>query len=120
MRYIWGPRPGFALEEMSSVAEALRLQLDTLQREQQQLEAENARLRAEHPDQAALEDATAERDRLREENESLGGEARQLRTLYDRLLKDSQEECRRRSEYCPPVNNVPPGQYSLVNIVPLQ
>ena len=39
-----------------SMTEALRVQLDNAERAKQQLEAENARLRDEHPEEAALVD----------------------------------------------------------------
>jgi len=59
-----------------STTEVLRTQLDTLRLEKQQLQVENARLREEHPGEAALLDAVAERDRLYEE-------AVQLRAVYN-------------------------------------
>ena len=72
-----------------SRAEALQLQLDTAQRDKQQLEAENARLRE---DSAVLADVIAERDELRLENQRLRAETLQLGAVYDQLLKDSREE----------------------------
>lgn len=77
-----------------STTEALRTQLDNLQRTNQQLEIENARLREEHPEEAASIDASAERDQLRQEKERLVTESMHLKTLYDQLLRDSQEDQR--------------------------
>ena len=77
-----------------STTEALRTQLDNLQRPNQQLEIENARLREDHPEEAALIDASTERDQLRQEKERLVTESMQLKTLYDQLLRDSQEDQR--------------------------
>ena len=77
-----------------STTEALRTQLDNLQRANQQLEIENARLREEHPEEAASIDASAECDQLRQEKERLVTESMQLKTLYDQLLRDSQEDQR--------------------------
>ena len=78
-----------------SSTELLRTQLDNLRLEKQRLEAENARLRNDRPEEAELLDAEA---RSREENARLAAENSHLRKLYDQLLKDMQEEPARASE----------------------
>ena len=70
-----------------STTEALRTQLDALR-----LEVENARLREANPEGAAQTDAETEMAQCRAENERLTQEAAQLRTLYEQLLRDIQEE----------------------------
>lgn len=75
-----------------SATEALRTELDTIQLAKQQLEVENLRLREENPDQAAVEEALAEHGQLLEEQRCWDAENRQLRTLYDHPLRDSQED----------------------------
>ena len=75
-----------------STTEALRTQLDNLRLANQQLQVKNARLREENPDEAALIDAIAERDRLEEEKRNLTAENQQFQALYEQLLQDSQEE----------------------------
>ena len=77
-----------------SMTEALRTQLDNLQRANQQLKIENARLREEYPEEAASIDASTERNQLRQEKKCLVTESMQLKTLYDQLLRDSQEDQR--------------------------
>ena len=62
--------------------EALRTQLDQLRWESDRVKAENARLRGEKPEQAAIADALAEIDEYRQENSRL---ADQLRALQERL-----------------------------------
>ena len=75
-----------------STTEALRTQLDALRLEKQRLEIENARLREANPEGAAQTDAETEMAQCRAENERLTQEAAQLRTLYEQLLRDVQEE----------------------------
>ena len=75
-----------------STTEALRTQLDALRLEKQRLEVENARLREANPEGAAQTDAETEMVQCRAENERLTREAVQLRTLYEQLLCDVQEE----------------------------
>ena len=74
-----------------SMTEALRVQLDNVKRAKQQLEAENARLRDEHPEEAALVDATTAIDRLREERDCLSSRNQQVQALYDQLLQESRQ-----------------------------
>ena len=57
----------------------LRLQLDRLHLEKQALAAENARLRDEHPDGAALID-WEENGQLKKENDNLRQEMERLRS----------------------------------------
>ena len=75
-----------------TATEALRVQLDNLQREKQQLEIENARLREGQPEQADLIDARAERDDLREQQRLITAETRQLRTKYEQLVRDARAD----------------------------
>ena len=75
-----------------SMTEALRVQLDNAERAKQQLEAENARLRDEHPEEAALVDATTAIDRLREERDRLSSGNQQVQALYDQLLQESRQD----------------------------
>lgn len=74
--------------------EALRLQLDAIRIEKQQLEVENARLREARPDQADRIDAEA----VQAEKEELAAEHDRLRHLYEQLLRDVQEERAREKE----------------------
>ena len=71
-----------------SQLEALRTQLDTLQIEAGRLEAQNARLRDENPEMAAVLDGDAELERQRLEMATLAVERDELR----RQLHESQEK----------------------------
>ena len=75
-----------------SMTEALRVQLDNAERAKQQLEAENARLRDEHPEEAALVDANTAIDRLRVERDRLSSGNQQVQALYDQLLQESRQD----------------------------
>ena len=55
---------------------------------------QNVRLRNDHPNQAALVDVEEERDELQKAKDDLETELLQLRTVYDQLLRDSQEDQR--------------------------
>ena len=75
-----------------SMTEDLRVQLDNAERAKQQLEAENARLRDEHPEEAALLDANTAIDRLRVERDRLSSGNQQVQALYDQLLQESRQD----------------------------
>ena len=77
-----------------SATETLRKQLDNLRIEKQQLEVQNVCLRNDRPNQAALVDVEEERDELQKAKDDLEMELLQLRTVYDQLLRDSQEDQR--------------------------
>ena len=77
-----------------SATETLRTQLDNLRIEKQQLEVQNVHLRNDRPNQAALVDVEEERDELQKAKDDLETELLQLRTVYDQLLRDSQEDQR--------------------------
>ena len=72
--------------------EALRTQIDNLEREKQELEVQNVRLRDGQPERAKLLDQVAEGERLREETERLMEEKQYLTSLYEQLLRDTQDK----------------------------
>ena len=77
-----------------STTEALKIRVDNLLLENQQLTIENARLRESHPQEAAQTDAIAERDQLAGEKQRIDAKHQQLRAVYDQLVCDSQEDQR--------------------------
>ena len=70
-----------------TATEALRLQLDNLQKENQELEVRILKLSQEQPDAVAVRDIERDRDHWKEECERLIVENAQLRALYEELLK---------------------------------
>ena len=86
--------------------ESLRVQIDALRIEKQQLEVENVRFREKHPVQGALIDKEAEcahlcaeRDsltikasQLKSENESLVAEMGQLKAVYEQQLSEASQD----------------------------
>ena len=84
--------------------EALRTQLDALQTDYRRIEAENARLRDDHPDIAAGLEAEAEIERLTKRNQQLESENAELystiETVEGRLreLMDAAEDKTKRIE----------------------
>ena len=74
-----------------SQTELLRTQLDTVRREVQRLEVENARLRDNRPETAAAVDARKEADRFRVKAEHLATEVEELR---DQLHEAQENEAK--------------------------
>ena len=77
----------------------LRIQLNSLCLEKQALAAENARLRDEHQDRAALIDWEAQQGhywekngQLKQENDNPRQEMERLKQLYEQLLRDTEAE----------------------------
>ena len=75
-----------------SITEALRVQLDTVKWELEELKVENAKLREQHSYHAANLETALECERLRQERDLLVIEKGQLKTEYEQLLADRQEE----------------------------
>ena len=75
-----------------SITEALRVQLDTDKWELEELKVENAKLREQHSDHAANLETALECERLRQERDLLVIEKGPLKTEYEQLLADRQEE----------------------------
>ena len=67
--------------------EALRLKIDTLQLENQHLEAQNLKLAQEKPITAVMVECEFEKNRYKDECEILMVENGQLKALYEELLK---------------------------------
>ena len=65
--------------------EALRMELDQLRWERECLLAENARLRSEKPDHAAISAALAEVEQYRQENDRL---VEKLRGMQEKLTRE--------------------------------
>ena len=72
--------------------EALRLKIDTLQLENQHLEAQNLKLAQEKPTTAVMVECELEKNRYKDECEILIVENGQLKALYEELLKKIEEE----------------------------
>ena len=73
-----------------STTEALRIQLDELRLEKQELEVQNRRLREEHADKAAVINLGKERDACRLERDAIAEENERLKNMYEQLLRDNQ------------------------------
>jgi len=69
-----------------TTTEALRLQLDNLQKEKQELEVRNLKL-CDNPSKEALREVEKERDHWKEECERITVENEQLKLLYEELLQ---------------------------------
>ena len=91
--YIWGLRREHDWEpEDKTTMEALRLKVDSLQLAIQQLEAETARLRDEHPEHpeaATLEETRMALSQSQQEKEQLVEELRELRQRLHETQEDS-------------------------------
>ena len=72
-----------------SMTESLRVQIDALRIEKQQLEVENIRFREKRPEQRALIDKEAECARVRTERDSLIVEASQLKSENEGLVVET-------------------------------
>ena len=72
--------------------EALRLKIDTLQLENQHLEAQKLKLAQEKPTTAVMVECELEKNRYKDECEILRVENGQLKALYEELLKKIEEE----------------------------
>ena len=72
-----------------STTKSLRVQIDALRIEKQQLEVENVRFREKRPEQGALIDKEAECARLRVERDSLTIEASQLKSENEGLVAET-------------------------------
>ena len=88
-----GASPGSILrpKEMSAY-EALRRQLDELRLAKQALEVENARLREEHMDTTTLLELEKEKEEQARAIESLTEDNDRLKTLYEELVRDTQDK----------------------------
>ena len=89
-----------------SMTESLRVQIDALRIEKQQLEVENVRFREKRPEQGALIDKeaewarlcaerdslTVEASQLKSENEGLVAETGQLKAVYEQLLSEASQD----------------------------
>ena len=73
-----------------TTTEALRLQLDILQREKQELEVRNLKL-TDNPSRESLKEVEKERDHWKDECERQIVENEQLKTLYEELLQQLPE-----------------------------
>ena len=83
--------------------EALRTQLDALQVEMNALKVKNRRLKEDRPEQAEIVQSEQELVAVHEENGRLTQELRQLKGLYEQLLRGTQEaeaEAQPMSERC--------------------
>jgi len=69
-----------------TTTEALRLQLDNLQREKQELEVRNLKLSG-NPSKEVLREVEKERDHWKEECKRITVENEQLKLLYEELLQ---------------------------------
>ena len=85
-----GPNQEEQLVTMTAI-EALRLQLDNLQKEKQELEVRILKLSQEQPDAVAMREIERGRDHWKEEYERVMVENAQLRALYKELLKHTSE-----------------------------
>ena len=72
--------------------EALRLQLDNLQKEKQELQVRTLRLSQTQPDVEAITEIEKERDHWKEKYEGVVVENSQLKALYEELLKSKAED----------------------------
>ena len=73
-----------------TTTEALRLQLDILQREKQELEVRNLKL-TDNPSRESLKEVEKERDHWKDECEKQIVENEHLKTLYEELLQQLPE-----------------------------
>ena len=69
-----------------TTTEALRLQLDILQKEKQELEVRNLKL-SDNSSRVTLKEVEKERDHWKDEYERMAVENGQLKTLYEELLQ---------------------------------
>ena len=72
---------------MMTATEALRLQLDNLQKEKQDLRGQNFKFSQIQPDTKALLGIEKERDHWKREYEGVMAENAQSRAFYEELLK---------------------------------
>ena len=90
--YIWGlvltKKKKSRKFEMTAI-EALRLQLDNLQKEKQELEVKLLQIQ---PDAEAIVEIEQERDLWKEKYEGVVVENSQLRVMYEELLKYNSQE----------------------------
>ena len=75
-----------------TAVEALRLQLDNLQKEKQELEVRLLKCTQAQPDAVAIVEVEQERDHWKEKYEGVVSENSQLRSLYEELLKYKSQE----------------------------
>lgn len=73
-----------------TATEALRLQLDNLQKEKQELEVRILKLSQTQPDVKATTEIEKERDHWKEKYEGVVVENSQLKALYEELLKSNE------------------------------
>ena len=73
--------------------EALRTQLDSICWERDRLQAENARLRSEKPEQAAIAEVMAEVEGYKLENDRLANELHTLQSELSKGRHDSDRRC---------------------------
>ena len=87
-----GACPNQAEEEQQfamTTTEALRLQLDNLQKEKQELQVRILKLSQTQPDAKAITEIETERDHWKEKYEGVVVENSQLRALYAELLEST-------------------------------
>ena len=83
--------------------EALRLQLDNLQKEKQELEVRNLKLSENHCNREAVVELEKERDQWKEDWERVTVENVQLKTLYEEAPKhmsDNETNSTKSANYC--------------------